>query len=346
MALVRLTTSLDKRSGGSSRGGCRWRGHFDRDSRLGDPHDILTICSSLIAVRTVTVHNGSTIEEREELQLAHYSVKEYLMSNRIKNSPVADYTILWEQSHKAIAEVCLTYLLQFDTWNTIDGETLLESPLARYAAQYWPEHTKLSGNISVDSLGDRQALNLLSSSKQGFKNWIRLFDEDHKYDNSPDIKRHLKEIGSPVYYASLLGLTRTVQTLITKGADVNERGGVCGNPLQAAACRGESNVVEILLANGAALEFDNGYYGSALEAAAAEGHESVVRLLLERGSNVDFQVGFYGNALQAATYTDTLRIVQALVESGANVNLYGGRYANPLQSAAVRSGIEVVRYLL
>ena len=57
---------------------------FDAEQRFLDPRDVLDICSSLVAT-TVEI-SGKDGDEREEIlvQLAHFSVKEYLVSERIR----------------------------------------------------------------------------------------------------------------------------------------------------------------------------------------------------------------------------------------------------------------------
>lgn len=89
-----------------------------------------------------------------------------------------------------------------------------------------------------------------------------------------DYGRSVTDIGSPLYYAGLLGLESVVNSFLpigTRDADssysVNEQGGRLGNALQAAS------------------------YG---------GHEKVVQMLLDRGADVNAQGGASGNALQGA----------------------------------------------
>lgn len=64
---------------------------FMPEQRLPDPRDILTICSTLVSI-TSTATNG-TSAQTDELRLAHFSVKEYLISDRLKNSSMHRYHI-------------------------------------------------------------------------------------------------------------------------------------------------------------------------------------------------------------------------------------------------------------
>jgi hypothetical protein len=57
---------------------------FDINRRLREPRDILTICSSLVSTATSSWKSiWGKGYEGEELRLAHFSVKEYLVSDRI-----------------------------------------------------------------------------------------------------------------------------------------------------------------------------------------------------------------------------------------------------------------------
>ncbi|KAI9871132.1 MAG: hypothetical protein M1830_003282, partial [Pleopsidium flavum] len=56
---------------------------YDPANRLSDPTDVLTICSSLVTLTTRKGDRSHEPEEVNELRLAHFSVKEYLISQRI-----------------------------------------------------------------------------------------------------------------------------------------------------------------------------------------------------------------------------------------------------------------------
>ncbi|KAF2818594.1 hypothetical protein CC86DRAFT_336723, partial [Ophiobolus disseminans] len=85
---------------------------FDREEVLEDPLEALDICSSLV---TITIDNDN---ERQQYTgkvaaLAHYSVKEYLVSDRIQRGQAARYSMQAAACHSIIARACLGYLGQF-----------------------------------------------------------------------------------------------------------------------------------------------------------------------------------------------------------------------------------------
>ena len=81
---------------------------FDPEHRLREPRDLLTICSSLVTLVA------------SELRLAHFSVKEYLTSERIRVSSASKFSALEISAHLSIAETCLAYLLQFDKRDSLN----------------------------------------------------------------------------------------------------------------------------------------------------------------------------------------------------------------------------------
>ncbi|EUC45214.1 hypothetical protein COCMIDRAFT_36994 [Bipolaris oryzae ATCC 44560] len=105
---------------------------FDRDEVLENPFDVLRICSSLI---TITDHR--CYSARSVVVLAHYSVKEYLISDRIKRGHVALYSLQATACQGTMAAACLGYLNQFQKPELVTKQSLEGFKLARYCAEFW-----------------------------------------------------------------------------------------------------------------------------------------------------------------------------------------------------------------
>jgi hypothetical protein len=90
---------------------------------------LLTSCSSLIAI----VDTGYS----RVVQFSHFSVKEYLTSERLATSSqdVSRYHITFGTAHTILAQACVSVLLQLD-------DATKDSPLAIYGAECWARHAQ------------------------------------------------------------------------------------------------------------------------------------------------------------------------------------------------------------
>jgi hypothetical protein len=83
---------------------------------------VLTACSSLI--------DAIDLRNSRMVQFSHYSVKEFLTSDRLAAStvdPLRGYHILLEPAHTTLAKACVGVLLHLK--NTIINETMKKFPL-------------------------------------------------------------------------------------------------------------------------------------------------------------------------------------------------------------------------
>jgi hypothetical protein len=74
------------------------------------------------------------------VQFSHFSVKEYLTSDRLAHSSrdISHYYIVLEPAHKIVAQACLGVLLRLD--DSIKEDNAGDIPLVKYAAQHWFSH--------------------------------------------------------------------------------------------------------------------------------------------------------------------------------------------------------------
>ncbi|KAF9777843.1 hypothetical protein IL306_004302, partial [Fusarium sp. DS 682] len=248
---------------------------FDVDGRLSLKADVLRYCPSLVIIAKVTNY----AETVEELHLAHFSVKEYLLKQ-------AQFSL--ESASIAISKTCLTYLTDIrGSHSTIRRDF----PMARYAAKSWMNYA-VSAETSEEIV--RTTVSFLRDETT-FQRWCGLYEDYYgwKYERRPRASR--------LYYACLGGLSWAVRNLTTKGAEVNAQGGEYGNALQVASLNGNRGIAQLLLDEGAEVNAQGGEYGNALQAALLGGNLEVVQLLLNKGAYVNAQGGKYGNALQAAS---------------------------------------------
>ena len=159
---------------------------FDPAKRYPEPRDIWMICSSLISLQAEVLED--TDIRNTVIQLAHFSVKEYLISPRIQKGRLKYYSIQEVDANSLIAESCLAYLLQFDEPGSLTTQSVLEFPLADYAAEYWTKHAQVAERDST--LAPLLSMELLLTKGHSLLNWIRLYNLDESWQGS-DMTRGL-----------------------------------------------------------------------------------------------------------------------------------------------------------
>ena len=309
--------------------------------RPEDPEEaVLTACSSLIAIVEV--------EDSKIVQFSHFSVKEFLTSDRLAASSVGNishYHIPLEPAHSIFAQVCLTVLLQLD--DKTDKKRLGTFPLAFYAAQHWVDHTKF-GSIASE-VGDGME-RLFDPKKSHLAAWTWIYDMNYKNEPSMD---HLAEHPSspeatPLYFAMLCGFTELAKQLITTHAeDVNAKCSNHGTPLHGAYRGGQLECMQLLLEHGADGDARDYRQDAVSHIASSDGQVDVVRLLLQHNADVSAKASSDWTPLHYASNEGQIKVAQLLLEHGADVNAQSNTYQNTPLLVASRSGrLEVVRLLV
>ena len=296
--------------------------YYDIDSRLREPSDVLTICSGLVSTTDFKreIRRYGPLSELEGLRLSHFSVKEYLTSDRIADAQMSRFALDERYAHELLAKLCINYLFwcgQEDVcqdpqeWLRF-GRIPRRSPFALYAASFWSDHFQ-AAQLDRSSPLYSKCLKLLSSPSL-LKDVIRLReswrrDGDEKIAQFPNA--HLfraveLDTGSltidptigdvpPLCYVSMLGVDELVLKLLAAGEDINRIGPglTC---LAAAAFFGHEKTVRLLLDNGTEVnaavqrttfESEEYYSPPAIQCAAETGREDIVKMLLAEGADVN-----------------------------------------------------------
>ncbi|KAI3546751.1 pfs domain-containing protein [Colletotrichum abscissum] len=300
-----------------------------------DKDDFSIYCPSLVVSVTRTV--GSKGKTVQTLQLAHFSVKEYLLSDRMETK----FPRAFEEriAKSVMARVCLAYLLSMD-YSLLPAEFGSSYPLAPYAAQYWARYAARADSDTIAPLV-REFL----GRKECYEICFQLceFDLDHIHEL---INAKSGNDLTALQVAALNGHTEVVVMLLGRGANLHAKGGQNGTALQAASLSGHEDVVEILIDKGADPNVQGGYLATPLQAAALKGHRGIVAILLERGADCNAQGGEYGTALQAASYNGHDGLARILIEKGADLNAQGGRLGTALVAASSQGRKATVRLLI
>lgn len=122
---------------------------FDQTGRFFDPHDILKVLSSLVVVTPSTRDKTTTYTRNrrakfDQIRLAHFSVKEYLISDRQKPGELSHFRVTEVTADQLIAESCLLYMKSFAESEDKPPTRLklAEFPLIYYACRHWRDHVR------------------------------------------------------------------------------------------------------------------------------------------------------------------------------------------------------------
>ena len=315
---------------------------------------LLTSCSSLVTI--VGTENSRVV------QFSHFSVKEYLTSERLATSSgdVSRYYIDLEPAHTILAQACMGVLIQPDD-HVEANDTGKRSPLTGYAAEHWVTHAQFE---RVSSSLRKAMEYLFDSEKPYFAAWVQLYDIDTGSDHSSLylFAGSTESDPIPLYYAALCGFQGLVEHLVVKYPQhVNTRGGYYVTPLFAAMAGRHFQTVELLRYNGADVNVRHRDDGKTpLHSAAWHGDLEVVRVLLDykvdvRARDVDSWTvmhyvshgPYYSSSVKPHYGPQLLAdVARLLLEHGADVNTRDDEGTTPLYAAAKNGRVQVVHVLL
>ncbi|THW99794.1 hypothetical protein D6D13_09929 [Aureobasidium pullulans] len=369
---------------------------FDIEGRVAPPDAIIGYCSSLVkltyyrrpgfaSVYVSACSNASSVRpapksdtgsgldlgadagsETEygyepQLELAHFSVKEYLLLHRNETPYQENFQIA--VANAMIASTCLAYLWTLkkylrklvDAMGLARGERRTEFFLVEFATQNWLDHARVAGE------NQEQLFSWTSKvfvDMQFMTWWLKIYNV--ALEVSPEVCAWLDDdIPPSLYYASLGGLDRSVRVLLDRGTDIDAGSTMGRSALQIAAHEGHVELVKDLIRRGANVNARNRHcstknsepHTTALTAASNNGHVRTVQILLEHGSDINAgprttvpHKFFSGSALRAASANGHLKVVQLLLDRGADVNI--DRHGFALHAALFGAHREVLLLLL
>jgi ankyrin repeat protein len=300
---------------------------------------VLSACASLISI----INQGGS----EIVQFAHFSVKEYLTSERLAAAEehLSFYHILPEPAHTILAQSSLSVLLL----DEIDRDTMAHFPLAPYAAQHWVDHAQF-GNVSshIEEVMKR----LFDPAKPHFAAWVWLYDIDRYWTEHMPTMRPTQPEAVPLYYASLCGFVGLTEHLIAAHPrNVNRKGGSHTTALHAASVKGHLKVASLLLKNGADPDSRDDLGRVPLHRISQGGHmmESsleIGRLLVNSGANVNITDDEGCAPLHAAAQSGYREIAELLLESNASLDARNNKQETPLKLSCRSGKLEMARFLI
>lgn len=332
------------------------------------PENLLKRCSSLV-----------TVSDDGQVSLAHYTVKEFLVSESTRKN-LETFYVGNEDIESELAQTCLTYLCYKDfIAGSVSDEDALSATLDKYkfldyAATAWGIHAHRSKGKEDDITG--LTTNLLKAPSEGRGNyefWLQVYQRAKAVHHS-----HLGTF-KPLYFAASFGLPETLKELLedNEETDISSWTETEGDPVREAVAQGHTQVVKLLLDHyaisdevkllqylyiasskghgdivrflldkGVGVDAVGGKQGTALQVAALEGHKDIIQLLLARHASTKVVSARFGTPLSAAAEKGHERSFQMLLNAGASINGKGGWYAYPLISAIVGQNDTIVQILL
>lgn len=268
--------------------------------------------SSLIRVEAT--EDGSVT-----FDLAHFTVQEYLLSDRIKVGLASSFALSEGICHYDIAQTCIGFSLSESKPEEFGG-------LRNYAQQFCMYHESRAELILPAEAFDDSAVNyLLKLAEEQMRNERMLLDDRDPATN--DEEEPSLEPGPEILAFCLAGgygLLNTISRMLIDGVDVNAVYPKYGTALQA-ACRINS-----------------------------AGQLAVIRALKQAGADINHGGGAHGCPLHSALYFQNFVAAKELLRLGADPNaaheLHGlpihhvfwrGRVDEGLVAELVRAGADL-----
>ena len=297
---------------------------------------VLSTCSSLITVVKIGC--------RRVVQFSHFSVKEFLTSDRLAASrpEVSPFHVLPEQAHVVIVKACLGILLRSDGGDVKTAS----SALGEYAAKHWADHARFEKvSIHIED-GLRR---LFDPGQPYFEAWHNLYDLDRPWYTFAGYGT--KPLGSPLYYASFCGFRNLVAHLATQHpTHLNARLGQCLSPLVAALHNRHFDIAELLYQHGAVVDIEGDINRTPLHAALLDGFVDIVEWLLGHGANAMSPLDGHESKipLHYAVTTGKFECVQVLLRhrAGMIVNVKNKDDHTALHLALAAGHLKIMRLLL
>ena len=311
---------------------------LNKKRRLQGIEDIQEICPSLIDFDSgASLETGHDhVDELEFIvRIAHFSVQEYLESDRIRTQKASMFSLTSAAAHAEIAQIYLIYLLELrldvsklerrshsgyylicpsadKSYKSAQNDLVDQYPLAYHAAMNWHRHYVDAGDLSHKL--DASILKLFTRW-DSFLCWADIYDlflhsTLHSADleswnwRDADVFNSTAVIASPIYFATLFGLTRVFGELMkskrqddvlhaqlstkhSQSANFTTLRRFNGSSLQEAQMLFSTQLGDMVPVLKSVCEVQRIEYGSALQVASLRGYKAIVEKLLEIGVMVD-----------------------------------------------------------
>ena len=256
--------------------------------------------------------------EGDFLELAHFTVQEYLLGTNDSQDPgLGMYHFSRKSANIELAKICLTYLA-FEDFNkpriycvkTLEARQQKFAFLA-YAVKYWEEHVRMH-LVEVEVLRLTQQL-LHPSKPHIFISWAQeraraVFGHSHSDFEDDDLDLAST---SPLHFAAALALPEICFWLMSTNCNVRQPSAL-GNPLDWALLGSEVMI-------GFGSNYENFSYVEDLSAEQKTSRSSTIKLIIEGGADVNVSCVGSSPISIAALLSDEISCVE-LLRNGATLD--------------------------
>jgi ankyrin repeat protein len=322
--------AFDLTSGGLPKLNTNWRWEDQEEA-------VLSACSSLVSV---IIDDDSRV-----VQFSHFSVKEFLVSNRLAicKEEVSQFHIPIEHSHAILAQACIGVLLCLE--DRTDKDSVKKIPLYRYASEYWVGHAQF-GNVESQI---KDALDyFFDTDNPHFSALVRIVHpRDFLRVSADEAPTGVPRPAAPLYFAAWRGLHGLVERLVIKHPQqVNQLGGLHGTPLHASVHGGHIEVSQLLFTLGADINAHCADNLTSLHIALRDSHLGIGKWLLDHGADVQCQTKYGSTPLHFAADNGHLEVCRMLLERNAEADARDDDGSTPLLLALKKGRADVALLLL
>jgi ankyrin repeat protein len=333
---------------------------FAHDDGLFHSEDIIGICRGLLSLSFSHTYSQGRVwrhfkpSKLRIVQLAHFSVKEYLFESSL-SSP---WTIDEHLSHVTILKSAIAYYLHFMTLRDIqslsDDDLVLEYSVAEYFSKYLLDHITPIREHS-DLLPSLRLLlyppstpiaTRFGSFLLGKFDWLDPIDEGVARDPATSLCLAIR-LQLPQICQSLLAMNVQLDLASPLYSCYQYRLG--DPPLVEAVRYGAKEIIQVLLDVRARHHY-NGLDpladGSVLEEAVKRHNTQVAQMLLDAADDIRETASRFGKSLPLAVSQGDRDLIIALLDAGADPANAKYESTTALISASERGGAEMARILV
>ncbi|KAJ5937328.1 Pfs NACHT and ankyrin domain protein [Penicillium verhagenii] len=302
--------------------------------------EIVKSCSSLVTmVKRGRGKGGGEVQ----LELAHFSVQEYLKSSLIQISFPKDDSETGATFQNAMKETtarglitrtCLAYMSYPNPQKTRD-RIRAEFPLTTYSTAFWRMHAEFS---ETEEEVQQSIIQFFGGT--GCTLWLKFYPKSEIFSTIPSHDG----VEISLWFASNMNLPYTTKRLLYKES-LRNRPDDLTLALHCATEKGHIETVRVLLEAGASAKLGTIHDYSPLQFASWRGHTKVVNLLLKAGARINYQTS-EGTALFLASRSGHFKTVNLLLKAGAKFFLEEPFGENAIEAALDKGHTEIANVLL